>query len=156
MSTLLAICLGNILLLKVLFSYKMRWKLHNCGVLKCVRSGSVTTSCGFVKTFSLASRSVCRNAGRRLFWSFKLDTERELMSYPACCILWWGRWFVFGRCPFQISAGPSAIQKVVVCGFCQSINANTGLGLQIEPPLFVSNLLFKGKGKSHPVSCPSR
>jgi hypothetical protein len=59
-----------------------------------------------------------------------------------------GCWFVFGRCRIQISAGSSAIQKEVFCGFCQSISANTGLGPQIEPPLFVSNLLFKGKCKS--------
>ena len=63
---------------------------------------------------------------------------------------------MFGRCPIQISAGSSVIQKEVFCGFCQSINTNTGLGPQIEPPLFVSNLLLKGKGKSHPVSCPWR
>ena len=43
-----------------------------------------------------------------------------------------------------------------VLWFCQSLNVNTGLGPQIEPPLFVSNLLFKGKGKGCPVSCPSR
>ena len=63
---------------------------------------------------------------------------------------------MFGRYPIQISAGSSPIQKEVLRGFCQSINANAVVGPQIEPPLFVSNLLFKVKDKGQPVNCHSR